>query len=144
LRDKTQKKGSKAALWPKVRVYFLVHLLMLGYSLAGVCSKTAAAQPFGSIPYFAWYLGALVILGVFALVWQQVLKVLPLTSAFCNKGITLVWGMLWGALFFGEQIKLNMLIGAAIVFGGVILVAFSEINKEDTSKRIQDKGEPLE
>ena len=39
-----------------------------------------------------------------AVIWQQVLKKIPLTIAYGCKGIIIVYGMLWGALFFSEKI----------------------------------------
>ena len=45
-----------------------------------------------------------------------------LNTAYSNKAITVVWGILWGALFFSEPIKWNMILGAVIVIIGVITV----------------------
>ncbi|MDR0350336.1 MAG: transporter [Coriobacteriales bacterium] len=103
-----------------------LHAIILLYSLSAVCSKMAAGcEPF-SLPFIAWYAGMLLLLGVSALVWQQVIKSLPLTTAFANKGVTVAWGLLWGALLFGESIDLKMLIGAAIVFVGIIVVVYAD------------------
>ena len=43
-----------------------------------------------------------------------------------NKAIEIAWGILWGFVFFGEQIKWNMIIGALIVIVGVIVVVKSD------------------
>ena len=61
------------------------------------------------------------ILVVYAVGWQQILKRLPLTVAFANKAVTLVWSMVFGALLFNESIKINQLIGCALAVAGVIL-----------------------
>jgi len=118
----TKKKNSKQS---KLFTYILLHVLFLLYSVAAICSKNASQQDFFSISFFLWYAGVLVLLGIYALGWQQILKRLPLTTAFANKGVTIIWGFLWGALLFSEVITLKMYIGAAIVFLGVILVAVS-------------------
>lgn len=117
--EKTLTKSEKA------RTYLFLHGILLVYSLSAVCSKMAAGYPFLSLEFILWYGAVLLLLGVYALVWQQVLKRLPLTTAFANKGITIVWGMLWGALLFGEQLSLTMFIGAALVFVGILLVVTS-------------------
>ena len=109
----------------KLPTYLMLHAILLLYSLAGICSKKAALSGFLSTEFFAWYAGVLGILVIYAFVWQQVLKRLPLFTAFLNKGITIVWGILWGILIFGESISLTMIIGAAIVFVGIILVVSS-------------------
>lgn len=118
--------SGKKARSPKWQTYILLHVIVLLYSLAGVCSKFASGEQFASPLFFAWYAGVLIILFVYALVWQQVLKRLSLTTAFANKGITLIWGMLWGALLFSEHISMWMLIGAAVVFLGIILVVTAD------------------
>jgi drug/metabolite transporter (DMT)-like permease len=103
-------------------IYGLLHLIFFLYSLSAVCSKMASGYDFLSLGFVGWYGAALCLLGVYALVWQRVLKFLPLTTAFANKGVTIVWGILWGALLFGESFGLSLLIGAALVFTGILLV----------------------
>jgi len=119
-KSETQKTKSS-----KLFTYVLLHALIVLYSLSAVCSKCAAQYEFLSIGFFLWYAGVICLLGIYALGWQQVLKRLPLTTAYVNKGITIVWGFLWGALIFSETISLKMYIGAAIVFVGIILVVIS-------------------
>lgn len=68
------------------------------------------------------YGGALALLAVYALLWQQVLKRMPLSVAFANKGVVLAWGMLLGNLFWGESITLPKLGALALVFAGIWLV----------------------
>ena len=103
------------------RVFLALHLLLLFYSLSSVLSKLAAAEPFLSLRFCLYYGGMFLILVVYALGWQQILKRLPLTVAFANKAVTLVWSMIFGALLFKEQIHLNQLIGCALAVAGVIL-----------------------
>ena len=85
-------------------------------------SKLAAQNDFLSIKFCLFYGISILILGVYAILWQQVLKRFSLTTAFFNKAVTIIWGMLWGILFFKETITLNMIIGAIIVLIGVGLV----------------------
>ena len=69
-----------------------------------------------------WYGLVILNLGVYAIVWQQIIKYLPLNTAYANKAVTIAWGILWGALFFQETIKWNMIVGVLIVIVGVIVV----------------------
>ena len=103
------------------RVFLALHLLLLFYSSSSVLSTLAAAEPFLSFRFCLYYGGMFLILVVYALGWQQILKRLPLTVAFANKAVTLVWSMVFGALLFKEQIHLNQLIGCALAVAGVIL-----------------------
>ena len=61
-------------------------------------------------------------MAVYALLWQQVLKSIPLNIAYANKAVTLVWGMIWGAVVFKEQITITNIIGAVVVLAGVLLM----------------------
>lgn len=105
-----------------IKSYMLLHSILLLYSFCSVFSKMASQQPFLSFPFLAYYGLVLVALMAYAILWQQVLKLLPLTTAFANKAVVMVWGMLWGFFFLGEKITWTMILGAAIVFVGVVLV----------------------
>lgn len=79
-----------------------------------------------SIPFLFWFGLVFVIMFGYAVVWQQILKRMPLTVAYANKPVTLVWGIVWGSLIFGEKITWNMLAGAAVIFAGIYLVVSSD------------------
>ncbi|MCL2529581.1 MAG: transporter [Coriobacteriia bacterium] len=111
---------------PRWITYVLLHAIILLYTVAAICSKMAALEQFASIQFFAWYAAVLVILFLYAIVWQQILKRLPLTTAFANKGVTVIWGLLWGALLFAENISIGMIVGAVVVLVGIILVVTSD------------------
>ena len=109
-----------------VPILILLHVSLLFSSLSGVCSKMAANQPFLSLPFFLWYGTVLVIRFGYAIVWQQILKRMPLTVAYANKPVGLIWGMLWGSLIFQERITWNMILGAGVIFVGICLVVTSD------------------
>ena len=109
------------ALW-----LFVLHSLLFFLSLSGVLSKFAAQQDLFSFSFLALYGLELVILFVYAILWQQVLKHMSLTVAFSNKAVGMVWSMLWGVLLFQEVLTIKMVIGAAIVMVGVLLVVRSD------------------
>ena len=106
----------------KVNNYLFLHLLLLLLSFSSVFSKMASQNSFLSFKFCLFYMIALMILGIYAIMWQQVLKKFTLTSAFLNKSITIIWGMIWGFIFFKEAITVNMIIGAIFVFVGISLV----------------------
>lgn len=116
-----KKKGKVSFL-----VMVLLHVSLLFSSLSGVCSKMAARQTLLSLPFFFWYGLVLVIMFGYALVWQQILKRMPLTVAYANKPVSLVWGMLWGSLIFQERITWNMVLGAGVIFVGIYLVVTAD------------------
>lgn len=105
--------------------YLFLHLLLMVYSLSGVCSKLAAGEEFLSLKFCLYYGIIILLLGLYAIGWQQIIKRLPLTNAFANKAVTVVWGIIWGYVFFKEGITPGKVIGAIIVIAGVVLFAFS-------------------
>ena len=69
-----------------------------------MCSKLAAQQPFLSAAFIVLYGLMLLALVTYAAGWQQVIKHLPLTTAYANKAVTVVWGILLGLAVFGEAV----------------------------------------
>lgn len=104
--------------------------MLLFYSMSGIFSKLASGCDFLS-PRFILYYGIMIlILAFYALAWQQIIKQIPLTTAYANRAITVVWGALWGCLFFHEQLSWKRILGIALVVCGVVLFALSDQNKD--------------
>lgn len=110
----------------RLKNLFALHLLLMMYSISGICSKLAADVDFLSWKFVGLYSCILIILGLYAIGWQQILKRMPLTSAFANKAVTIVWGIIWGAVFFGESVTLLKLLGAALIICGVVLFSYAD------------------
>ena len=106
----------------------ILHILLVLFSASSVCSKLAGQQttPAGFILCYGTMLLAL---GIYAIGWQQVIKRLPLTTAYANKAVTVVWGILFGALVFHESITPRKLLAACIIVAGVVL--YSTADGED-------------
>lgn len=98
-----------------------LNMLLMFFSLGSVCSKTASMQPFLSAKFILCYGALMFIMFAYAIGWQQIIKRLPLTTAYANRAVTVVWGILWGLLFFGEKINAGKIIGAVVVIAGVLL-----------------------
>ena len=111
--------------------FIVLQIALFIASVGAVCSKMAGRQPFLSLKFIAFYGLLLVILFVYSIVWQQVLKNLPLTVAYASKGVGILYGMMWGMLIFKEIITWNMVVGAVLVLMGVYIYIFSEIKEED-------------
>ena len=114
----------------KLKTYTLLHALLLFYSAGGICSKYAANQELFSFKFFLFYGLLLFTLFIYAIFWQQVLKDLPVSVAYSNKAITVIWGMMWGALVFGEHITLFNIIGALIIIAGILIVVYADHHQE--------------
>lgn len=119
--------------YPK-RHFLILNIILILYSLSTVCGKMAAMQEFGSTEFFLLYFGMILLLVIYAIGWQQVIKSMPLSIAFTNKAITVVWGIIWGNNLFNEKISILKLIGAMVVIVGVVLYVLPE-RQEDTHDR---------
>ena len=106
----------------KIKYFMALHILLLIYSLGSVCSKMASAEQFLSFKFCLFYGLLMFILVVYAVVWQQIIKGLPIVTAYANKAVTVIWGLVWGFLIFGETITVFNIIGAVIIMAGVYLV----------------------
>lgn len=109
----------------------MLHISLLFSSLSGVCSKMASQYTGNifSIEFIFWFGLVFVIMFGYAIIWQQILKRMPLTVAYANRPVTLIWGIIWGALIFGEKVTWNMIAGAAIIFAGIYLVTGEDSEK---------------
>ena len=116
----------------KLSGYVILHIAIFILSLASLCSKKASTYDFMSWGFILFYGGVIAALFVYAIIWQQALKRMPLVVAFANKVATLFWSLIYGVLLFGEGIRPNL-----IVVVGVILVVSSEVEKKgvDDGKR---------
>ena len=68
----------------------------------------------------------MIILGVYAIIWQQLLKKFDVSIAYANKAMGLLWSIVWAILIFNETITIKNVIGVVIVIIGTIIV-----NSED-------------
>ena len=117
----------------KKALFLLLHISLLFSSLSGVCSKMASGytNQILSVQFLFWFGLVFVIMFAYAIIGQQVLKRMPLTVAYANKPVTLIWGIVWGRFIFHEKITWNMLVGAAVIFWGIYLVTVQDDQKQE-------------
>ena len=104
----------------------LMHFLFVLYSFYTVLGKKASSFDFLSVNFCFLYCAMIFILFVYAVLWQQVLKSIPLSIASANKAVTIFWGMWWGFLFFNEEISIKKIAGAFIIITGILILSFSD------------------
>lgn len=114
----------------KIKILFALHILLMVYSTSGIFSKLAAQETFLSFKFCLFYGAVIALLGIYAIFWQQIIKRLPLTTAFANKAVTVVWGIVWGIVFFHENVTLPKIVGAIFVIAGVVLYAKADGEEE--------------
>lgn len=122
--DREREKG-------KLKIYVLLHALLLVYSLSSVCSKLAGQYAFLSFGFCAYYAALIFLLGLYAIGWQQIIKRLPLSTAFANKAVSVIWGCVWGMLIFHERLTLGKVIGCLLVLCGVAIYGLADGKTEE-------------
>ena len=75
-----------------------------------------------SFGYLLCFAGIILILGIYAILWQQVLKKVPLSVAMANKPVALILSLLWAFFLFKEALSVKVLFGIALIIAGVILI----------------------
>ena len=108
----------------KVPDLLLLHATLLLYAVASVLGKLAgmrlAAEDAGmTLAFLAAEVAALF---AYSFLWQHVLRRMPLSFAYSNKGVCTLWTALFGLAFFGEQMTFGKAAGLAAVLAGVALV----------------------
>ena len=103
--------------------YFSLLGINVVYACTAIFTKMASRQEMFSWPYLLWIAGAVGVIGVYALLWQQVIARMPLSTAYMFKGTSLIFVLLISALLFGEAITVTNIIGSVIIIIGIILFA---------------------
>ena len=106
-----------------VNKFVALHGLFCFFSLGGICSKMAAGAPVWSLPFLLYYGAVLMILFVYAIAWQRLIAVVPLSTAFAHRAVTVIWGVIWGMILFGETVRLDQLVGVLLIALGIVLYA---------------------
>lgn len=108
--------GETTAGW-----FLALHLSLVVNSIQGVFSKLAGREKAWSGRWILYFFLMFLAMLIFALAWQQILKHMSLTFAFTNKPITIVWGLLWGVVIFGEHVTWNMIVGSLVILIGIMI-----------------------
>lgn len=109
----------------KTLQYISLIAINLLYACVSIFTKLASQQEFMSWNYTVGLIGAIGVMGLYAVLWQQILKRIELSVAYMFKGTSLIFVMLLAYVFFDEQITWNNIVGAIIIISGIVLFAHS-------------------
>ena len=104
------------------------------YSLSTVAANLASKHAFLSWKYILFFGLEFFILGVYAIVWQQMIKKFQLSIAYANKALTLMWSMLWNFVIFSQGITPWKVVGVVLVVIGVMVMNFSDTEGKENDK----------
>ncbi len=123
LKDKSTTKKDKKSF---IKNIIILQVIILIYTLSTVTAKFASNEEFLSLKFILFYGLEIFILGVYAILWQQIIKKFEISVAYANRAMSLLWSIVWAIVFFGEQITLKNVIGVIIVIIGTIIVNSDE------------------
>ncbi len=115
----------------KIRAIFFLQGAVLIYSLTTVISKIVSNYEFLSKEFIFFYMLDFAVLGVYAVLWQQLLKKFELGIAYANKAMMLLWSLLWSVVLFHEAVTVAKVVGVLLVIGGTIILNSPDKKGED-------------
>lgn len=104
------------------RIIFLCFSIAI-YSLSGFFTKLAAGYAFISMPYLLCLIAVFGVLGIYAVLWQMILKRVPLSMAYPFRSLGVVYGLAIAGFAFHELITWQNILGGAIVMFGLFIMA---------------------
>lgn len=113
----------------QIKDILMLQIVFFIYSINSVVAKFASAQEPFSLNFILLYGLELCVLGVYALLWQQLIKRMELSVAYSNKAVVLLWAMVFGALLFKEQITLTKVAGILLVIVGIVVLNSEEVKE---------------
>ena len=96
------------------------------YSTTGVFLKLASNTEFLSWEYLTFFALIIGLLGIYAVLWQMILKKIPLSQAFLFKSMTVVFSLVYACLLFKETLSCKNILGAVFVIMGIIINSKSQ------------------
>ena len=94
------------------------------------------AKQMFSFSFFLFYGLEIAILGVYAILWQQMIKRFDLSIAYANRAMALLWSALWAVLLFREGLGPKQVAGIVLVILGTVIVnTDTPSKKEETEEK---------
>ena len=70
------------------------------YTISSVMAKTASRHKEERLLFLLFFGLEFILLGIYALLWQQMIKKFELSVAYANRAMAILWSMIWAVLFF--------------------------------------------
>lgn len=110
----------------------LLQGIIVIYTVSGIMAKFASAGE--TLEKIILFFGLdLMFLGIYAICWQQMIKIFPLSVAYANRAMALLWSAVWAKIIFGEQIGVKQIIGIVFVVLGTLVIN-TEKEEENTNE----------
>ncbi|MEI6752085.1 MAG: EamA family transporter [Paludibacter sp.] len=106
----------------KTSIYFYLLLINLFYSFISIATKLISDFNINSWNFIFGIALVLFLFFVYAVLWQQLLKIVPLSTAYMFKGSSVVFIMVVSYIVFREDITVFNIIGCIFVCVGITIL----------------------
>lgn len=106
----------------KIKNVILLQGVVVIYTLSGIMSKNASANGDHPVKFLAFFGLEFVLLAIYAVLWQQMIKRFELSAAYANRSMAVLWSMLWAVLFFHDEITVKNMAGVLLVTAGTVII----------------------
>ena len=100
----------------------LLQAIIIIYTISSVMAKFASASAEAPLRMLVFLGLEFVILAIYAVLWQQMIKRFDLSVAYANRSMAILWSMIWAVNFFHDEITLRNILGVLIVLMGTVIV----------------------
>lgn len=115
----------------KLKTIIKLQAVVVVYTFASFFSKLASGEAFLSTKFILFLGLELVVLFLYALLWQQVIKKTELSVAYANREMYLLWSLLWAVLFFHNEVTPANIAGCLLVIAGTFVITGEDRKAED-------------
>ena len=98
------------------------------YAIVLILNRMASIYAPLSLGYILLLSISVIVLAIYAISWQQIIKRMPISDAYMFKGTSIVFVLLLSSLIFGEIITWQNVVGSIIIIFGIAL--FAKADKE--------------
>lgn len=113
-----------------IKQLVVLQLIIVIYTISSVMAKMASVAE--TMEKLIFFLGMdLLLLGIYAICWQQMIKIFPLSVAYANRAMALLWSAVWAKIIFGESISVRQMVAIVIVIAGMMIINTEKEEKEN-------------
>lgn len=116
----------------KVKNVLLLQGVVIIYTISSVMSKLASSNKESLIKFLFFFGMEFVLLGIYAILWQQMIKRFELSVAYANRSMSVLWSIVWAVIFFHDTITVKNIVGVILVIAGTIIIN-TDVDKAETS-----------
>lgn len=118
----------------------ILQAVVIIYTLSSVVAKIATGKELFSFSFFLFYGIEIMILGIYAILWQQMIKRFDLSVAYANRAMAIVWSAVWAIVLFKDVLAIKQIVGIAFVVLGTVIV---NCDQEKVSYDISEMDEEV-